>query len=653
MNTKSNGHASRIQLAPAKVSRPASPFQNLLYNTTTAYSSSSSSSASTSSSSYNGSRKSLVLSPDSNGEDIPVHTSEASHKLYFSHSVGSTDNVPHHHLSSARMSRHLPTGASTTAAAAAAAAVPTTAAPATVVAKHQQQFSPLSSSISVASTTAESLHVDKTRIPSHRTVEIDDEDHDMFSARDSTLQVDVMKLPKKYSFQQIQNSVQAQQYSQQALGSPPSASTRSSVLSIIPPMHDVWLDDDDDDDDDDNSNDTNDQDDTTRLTGMLKHHLMKTRQKSSNSSTTVYKYSASSSHVDSTSNDSNTYSSSASSSANTYSSAKPRKSDHGAIFDKLKNMYSRQEHRDATIAKLTANSNNSSSAPAKPTPQPQKERRRTSTLSYAAASLKRNASGGTSRFHRHSSVPLSKPVSPPMPAFPAIATTTSSVTPPLPSQPTLTPQASVHSLATLSSSKKKNRFLSILNRSSGARAVDKAKISAPVNFTHTAHGGGGAAISGAPTSNTPPAATITSASSFVGSPKSQTIMSSDTQSFSTADECSPKTTYRSYFGGSGTTASIPGSSGTVVAPGSRLSFTGAESFDSLDRPHRYSLPAGALRARSRLSLTSLESSEDGAPRHTLMPSPVIAPKPIPAAGEPGRVEQDPTMLPRVHEEGWF
>lgn len=191
--------------------RSTSPFQHPLYNNNT-----STSSLSSSSSVHNNNRSSspvtlFTLDPVSPTRHSPrSQPRPKASNPYVQHSLYNQNQVPNHAMSSSRLSRHVHANFAKT--------------------------TPESRIPSESPVRSESLLSEPEKLPEAKEIE----SHPVLSQQD-TLTVNVMQLPK--TLHQHNASLATM------VSAPPVSSPRSSVMSVIPPMQNVWLDDDEDDND--------------------------------------------------------------------------------------------------------------------------------------------------------------------------------------------------------------------------------------------------------------------------------------------------------------------------------------------------------------------------------------------------------------------
>lgn len=672
--------------APAiKISRPASPFQHKFYNTSTSSISSAASIGSNSDDTFVNNATIVVNQPTpsqppvsgtnsapvapfslynidssltkSTGPSFAQKSRPTAPNPYSRHALFNPNQVPMHPMSSARISRHF---------------------------KSVNGDSSNAPCEAVESAAAEQ-QVDLTS-------SLSNDDHPPINRQDS-LTVDVMKLPQSFNKHNT---------SHPTMVAPPPPSMRSSVMNVIPPMQNVWLEDDDDDD-----------------RGVAKDLFKKNMNRLKHISTTsVNRYSGSESSYDLARSSSNSKNRNINRRSFGYGRESEIQSGH-SMMEKLKKSFSPKgptgTESDLVIGTpiLLINSHSGMSSRGvdsnfiRPYTTPIAE------APPIAASIKNTPTGKT-----YSSPSAGNPnrLSTASKLSRSLSTRSSLRT--LPNSPK-SPKPSVRGQSTAS---KLLNLLTSKSHKQGKAAADLNKpiISGPVNFTHTAHAG--APLSAVPSLTTnrvsrfqpsrpdrpigieipselgvnAPALSSSSASSlqrssYIGSPNTLN-MAVDNISISTAsvDEYSPTRVkkHRLFFS-------------RLNAHGSRTSFHGVDSSDdgrlsnrqSIDSlrsdrnniyptasPARYSLPASSLRARSRLSVNSTISIdsvtsnslstgynyplEDQQHRSLLLPSPLMSSDPTLLQVSPQPIarhlrQEYPApagtrvSLDRVREEGWF
>lgn len=196
-----------------RVSRPTSPFQLPLYSNSTSSLSSSSSHLANIRSRSSSPVTTFTLEPTSpQSPSLPrSKTPNKTHNQYVQHALVNQNQVPKHAISSSRMSRHM----------------------------FNQSFQNTSQPPSSSTEHRTSVYLEQVQ----SAVPADSDDDVPSDRRDiqDSLTVNVMKLPK---------NLHQHNSSAVTIVSPMPNSTRSSVMSVIPPMQNVWLDDDDEDEND-------------------------------------------------------------------------------------------------------------------------------------------------------------------------------------------------------------------------------------------------------------------------------------------------------------------------------------------------------------------------------------------------------------------
>ena len=606
------------------------------------------------------------------GNHFTPESRRRSQKPYLQHAVLNQSQVPKHAISSARMSKHLnvPLKMSNT--------------------NQGQEFPENGKSESTKKRNSQSF--------SNKDY---DEDSPSTSTRDS-LQVNVMKLPKNFYQQNL---------SMTNLAAPSSAPPmRSSVMSVIPPMQNVWLDDDEEDDEKQGKKE------------IFKTHIMRSKQKST---TSVNRYSTSESSYDAAL----TRNSSKRRNRKSFGYGRDYDADGQSMMEKIKSSFSSKSTLGSTLDPVIQSPVTESSADFK---------RQSWMLEPKMSHI-----STTSTTHN---IPLQKPgtshsskVRSSMQFFPGSLHRH-------PSNSKISTVSSKSSMRTLPTNdampptrrkSTKSKLFSLLTSKSGksgkpnsesshssSRTVDKSKISGPLDFTHTNHAGGaplmstssiattrsriqpprpdrpnGPEIPNGFDGNTPPLSSSSASSfqrsSFIASPNTSNIPA-DNISISTtsADEYSPSSSnkhHRLFF------------SRLLNAPGSRSSFHGVDSLDerglskrpSIESltserylhptvsPARYSLNPSSIRARSRLSIHSTLSIDSNISysaypasgnfgsggmqpaddhRSVLTPTPLVPIQSrassqelthVPNSSGKSEYEGPSTGLDRVREEGWF
>lgn len=389
------------------------------------------------------------------------------HKAYLQHAVSiNQSQVPKHSISSSRMSRHLhltPKISNTNQ---------TPASPENLERysagpqqQQQQQQQP---------------HVTPATTRVHRSCSNQFSPRNDANNTQDTLLVDVMKLPK--SFHQHNASLSN-------MTSPPPCSTRSSLMSVIPPMHNVWL------EDDDESTDSDDVKIGTKE--LLKQHLMRARHLSTTSINRFYPDSSSEGTVPSDSTGSTGAVAGQrcrSRKSFAYGSSEPSRN----VFDKIKKTFSSKPQPLSTSSIKVLNplwditdhetdvDQNHISKIVQPTTPPSSSAAITQThLAFNTSTPPRSATANvtspvsaSSRLHRH--VSTSK-----------LPSSRSTNLPPSPKSHQRSQSTTTKLLSLLGSKGSKASNDTLLGAPlGGSGGLDKSIISAPVNFVHTEHIGG-------------------------------------------------------------------------------------------------------------------------------------------------------------------